>query len=189
MTWFLNPPSLPLKSWFSTLISTKKFWREREAKLNKLNFESSLQNKTSIIHPPLHIALSLQSPQYPSHHLTSKLHPLSLSLSVKMEVTSYCQHNNKENIPPFAQNQIYPAPPVVQTCSPKNAKRRLMRRPLRDITHLFNSQTKSDSARDTGFQLHSPVPAPALYLRKRKAVYDIDSVNQMNSKSLRMNFR
>ncbi|KAF7141955.1 hypothetical protein RHSIM_Rhsim06G0133600 [Rhododendron simsii] len=106
-----------------------------------------------------------------------------------MEVTfSSCQHNNKENIPPFAQNQIHPAPPVVQTCSAKNAKRRL-RRPLRDITHLFDSQIQSDSARETGFQLPSPVSAPALNFRKRKAIDDIDSMHQMNSKSLRMNFR
>ncbi|KAG5545159.1 hypothetical protein RHGRI_017586 [Rhododendron griersonianum] len=106
-----------------------------------------------------------------------------------MEVnSSSCQHNNKENIPPFAQNQIHSAPPVVQTCSAKNAKRRL-RRPLRDITHLFNSQIQSNLAQDTGFQLPSPVPAPALNFRKRKAIDDIDSMHQMNSKSLRMNFR
>ncbi|XP_058217513.1 uncharacterized protein LOC131328604 [Rhododendron vialii] len=71
-----------------------------------------------------------------------------------MEVaSSSCQHNDKENIPPFAQNQIHPAPPVVQTCSAKNAKRRL-RRLLRDITHLFNSQIQLDLARDTAILNH-----------------------------------
>ncbi|KAH7850498.1 hypothetical protein Vadar_033953 [Vaccinium darrowii] len=105
-----------------------------------------------------------------------------------MEVTSSWQHNNKENITPFAEFQIDPVPPMVQTCSRKNANRRL-RRPLRDITHLFNSQIQSDSARGADFQPLCPVPAPALNLRKRKAIDEIDSVHQMKSKSLRMNFR
>ncbi|KAH7861956.1 hypothetical protein Vadar_033014 [Vaccinium darrowii] len=77
---------------------------------------------------------------------------------------------------------------MVQTCSTKNAKRRL-RKPLRDITHLFNSQTQSDSARDTDFQLLSPVPELALNLRKRKAIDEIDSAHQLKSKSLRIHFR
>ncbi|GFS34759.1 hypothetical protein Acr_00g0035810 [Actinidia rufa] len=87
----------------------------------------------------------------------------------------------------MAQNQTDPDQSSVESCT-KNAKRRL-RRPLRDITHLFNSPIQSASAPITQLHLSFPVPALASNLRKRKATDEIDSTQLANSKSLRKNFR
>ncbi|KAF5948258.1 hypothetical protein HYC85_014215 [Camellia sinensis] len=106
-----------------------------------------------------------------------------------MEGASLCE--NKETIPPFSDNITNPVPSIGQS-STYNAQKRF-RKPLKDITHLFNPGLQSTSALYTVFS-ELPFPAvraaaPPFNLRKRKAIDDIDLVQQANSKSLRKNFR
>ncbi|TXG47528.1 hypothetical protein EZV62_026822 [Acer yangbiense] len=61
-----------------------------------------------------------------------------------MAVLSLSENDNKENIPPFTSKQsakCLPAP-----SSSTTYKRRRVRRPLQDITNLFNSQVDSSPA-------------------------------------------
>nr|GMD33387.1 hypothetical protein DM860_014699 [Ipomoea batatas] len=57
------------------------------------------------------------------------------------------EHDNKENIPPLSAEKFIPKPSKT-----KLFKKRIPRRPLRDITHLFN----------TPIQSNSPVSSPLL---------------------------
>ncbi|KAK1401095.1 hypothetical protein POM88_000700 [Heracleum sosnowskyi] len=111
-----------------------------------------------------------------------------------MEGVSVCKLNdNKENIPPstlFLSIQCNNVPDLVSCSSFKSVskKKRKLRKPLRDITHLFNNQISGPIAH---FQNLDATPvvqisASAVNIRKRKAD---DSRHETVSKSLRMNFR
>ncbi|KAK1401087.1 hypothetical protein POM88_000692 [Heracleum sosnowskyi] len=111
-----------------------------------------------------------------------------------MEGVSVCKLNdNKENIPPstlFLSIQCNNVPDLVSCSSFKSVskKKRKLRKPLRDITHLFNNQISAPIAH---FQNLDATPvvqisASAVNFRKRKAD---DSRHDTVSKSLRMNFR
>lgn len=99
------------------------------------------------------------------------------------------QEDNKENVapPPLSSNANNPI--IFSVIS----KREYIRKPLRDITHLFNNQIPPPPFARTQFQ--SPATAAATttsscsqYIRKRKAV-DYSPLQATHSKSLRMNFR
>ncbi|XAR72567.1 hypothetical protein NMG60_11019253 [Bertholletia excelsa] len=95
-----------------------------------------------------------------------------------MEITSLslCAHDDKENVSPSASA----AKPSAGNGSSAKCKRRL-RKPLRDITHLFVSVSQTHP---------TPNPSPISSLGKRKAAESFDSVQQANSsRLLRMNFR
>ncbi|CAL5342702.1 unnamed protein product [Camellia sinensis] len=64
-----------------------------------------------------------------------------------MEGASLCE--NKETIPPFSDNITNPVPSIGQS-STYNAQKRF-RKPLKDITHLFNPGLQSTSALYTVF--------------------------------------
>ncbi|RVX09292.1 hypothetical protein CK203_015453 [Vitis vinifera] len=93
-----------------------------------------------------------------------------------METMALCESRNKENIPPFSSKQTHP----VLGITPSSTKtfRRRFRKPLADITNLFNSspQSASASASHSGSHLPPSVSVCALNSRKRKAVGDTDSM-------------
>ncbi|WOH14731.1 hypothetical protein DCAR_0934253 [Daucus carota subsp. sativus] len=98
--------------------------------------------------------------------------------------------DNKENIPPpplFLTSHSKQNPDFGSCLKLKSGlvKRRKLRKPLRDITHLFTNQISPPIG------LVQDLPAAqiaqsAFCYRKRKAA---DSTHQIVSKSLRMNFR
>ncbi|KAL6330011.1 hypothetical protein AAG906_039926 [Vitis piasezkii] len=74
-----------------------------------------------------------------------------------METMALCESRNKENIPPFSSKQTHP----VLGITPSSTKtfRRRFRKPLADITNLFNSSPQSASASAS----HSGSHLPHLY--------------------------
>ncbi|KAJ9686195.1 hypothetical protein PVL29_015205 [Vitis rotundifolia] len=98
-----------------------------------------------------------------------------------------CECKNKENIPPFSSGQT---DPVLGT-TPFSTKtiRRRFRKPLADITNLYNSSPQSASASHCDSQLPHSVSVSAPNSRKRKAVDDTDSMQCTLFKTLRRNFR
>nr|GMD35048.1 hypothetical protein DM860_014699 [Ipomoea batatas] len=94
------------------------------------------------------------------------------------------EHDNKENIPPLSAENFIPKPSKT-----KLSKKRILRRPLRDITHLFNTPIQSNSP------VSSPLlpPAASSNTRKRKLAEtsenDCEFLPQSSSKVLRMHFR
>ncbi|KAL6321859.1 hypothetical protein AAG906_035560 [Vitis piasezkii] len=85
-----------------------------------------------------------------------------------METMALCEGKNKENIPPFSSKQTHPVLGI--TPSATKTIRRKFRKPLADITNLFNS-----------------VCAPSS--RKRKAAGDTDPMQSTLFKALRRDFR
>ncbi|KAM7503359.1 hypothetical protein LguiB_002263 [Lonicera macranthoides] len=108
-----------------------------------------------------------------------------------MEVNSLCENgNDKENNPPFFSSfRTNPVPSIPQS-SIKIVKRRF-RKPLRDITNLFNSPISASLF--TQLQLPNCSDsdlASGFNYRKRKAVEEIiDSTDKAVTKSLRKLFR
>ncbi|KAM7498018.1 hypothetical protein LguiA_022432 [Lonicera macranthoides] len=109
-----------------------------------------------------------------------------------MEVIFLCENDNKENFPPIFSSILTNPSPSIPQSSIKSAKRRF-RKPLRDITNLFNSQNSTVSA-SLFTQLQQPKSfdkdsASGFNSRKRKAVEEIDSSDIAASKLLRKHFR
>ncbi|RVW46769.1 hypothetical protein CK203_084500 [Vitis vinifera] len=104
-----------------------------------------------------------------------------------METMALCERGNKENIPPFSSKQTHP----VLGITPSSTKtfRRRFRKPLADITNLFNSSPQSASASHSGSHLPPSVSVCAPNSRKRKAVGDTDSMQCTLFKTLRRDFR
>lgn len=99
-------------------------------------------------------------------------------------------NENKENIPPlalFLATQSSTNPDFVFCSSVKFMlkKKRKLRKPLRDITHLFNNQVLAPITHFQNLPAEQ-ISASAFNLRKRKAN---DSIQKTVSKSLRMNYR
>ncbi|GAA0145358.1 hypothetical protein LIER_42855 [Lithospermum erythrorhizon] len=99
-----------------------------------------------------------------------------LLLSCNME------HDNKENIPPFSTMKMMQKQIKGQSSATCILKRRF-RRPLRDITHLFNHQ---NSAALIEFQSNF---SSGINMKKRKAAEEVDSIHKSCSKILRKEFR
>ncbi|KAK4577736.1 hypothetical protein RGQ29_028022 [Quercus rubra] len=109
-----------------------------------------------------------------------------------MEAVALCDHNNKENIPPSKHTN--PVTVNVQSFK-KSTKRRILRKPLADITNLFNNSAQLRADQESS---NSLVPtcttfasACASRSRKRKAIEleEIDPIQVTSSMSLRMGFR
>jgi hypothetical protein len=103
-----------------------------------------------------------------------------------MESIALCDHNNKENIPP--PNNTNPVPVNVQSFKKRN-KRRMLRRPFADITHLFNNSAQIRADQESISLLPTFASVCVSNSRKRKAVEEVDPVQVTNSKSLRLGFR
>ncbi|KAM3697538.1 hypothetical protein ACB098_06G120700 [Castanea mollissima] len=107
-----------------------------------------------------------------------------------MEAVALCDHNNKENIPPTKHTN--PVPVNVQSFK-KSTKRRILRKPLADITNLFNNsaQLRADQESSNSLVPTMFASACAPNSRKRKAIEleEIDPIQVTSSLSLRMGFR
>ncbi|KAF8043415.1 hypothetical protein BT93_A1677 [Corymbia citriodora subsp. variegata] len=104
------------------------------------------------------------------------------------------RHDNKENAPPFPADRIDLKPAAdVGPCPKKRVvDKGMVRKPLANVTHLFvngPTLTRSSSARASGDP--SMLHLPSLYLKKRRALDDVDlsRATARSSKSLRMGFR
>ncbi|GAA0157250.1 hypothetical protein LIER_14557 [Lithospermum erythrorhizon] len=97
-------------------------------------------------------------------------------------VVSHFEHDNKENIPPFSSKNMKQEQVKGQSSAACIVKRKF-RRPLRDITHLFNQPNLQNPAAFTDIQLN------LTSLRKRKAADEVDSMHKSCSKILRKEFR
>ncbi|PRQ50101.1 hypothetical protein RchiOBHm_Chr2g0129371 [Rosa chinensis] len=115
-----------------------------------------------------------------------------------MEVTAFSDqvHNNKENIPPFSSpNAKLSKNPVPESgSSTQKCKKiiRLKRKPLADITNLYQSRLPLPLPGGTLGPSSSVLVPAALYSRKRKASsHENENENETisNSRSLRMGFR
>jgi len=104
----------------------------------------------------------------PSHHHLFLLPP-SLTLSLAMAVLFHSQYDNKENVPPFFPKQD--ALLVAKSKSPlPTSNQRRVRRPLEDITNLFNQEILLRSVLDDRIRiLHSLPSASRLKCGKRRA--------------------
>ena len=104
-----------------------------------------------------------------------------------METMALCEGKNKENIPPFSSKQTHPVLGI--TPSATKTIRRKFRKPLADITNLFNCSPQSASASHDGPQLPPSVAVCAPSSRKRKAAGDTDPMQSTLFKALRRDFR
>lgn len=120
---------------------------------------------------------------------------LILSNSVsEMEAIAICDqvHNNKENIPPFLPANAKPSknPLPENGSSAKKCKKiiRLKRKPLADITNLYQSRLPLALPSSTLRPSSSVTDSAVLNPRKRKANSNENETGS-NSRSLRMGFR
>ncbi|KAK4342298.1 hypothetical protein RND71_038114 [Anisodus tanguticus] len=105
-----------------------------------------------------------------------------------LAITEFPSDCNKENIPPSYSEKFPPHSLKLKFCS-RNVKRKF-RRPLRDITHLFNSPVKLNSAVFTRLQGSVYLSSQAIVRGKRRVVDEnIDSLQKHSSKILRRDFR
>ncbi|GAV75989.1 hypothetical protein CFOL_v3_19465, partial [Cephalotus follicularis] len=106
-------------------------------------------------------------------------------LTSPMEAITLSDNYNKENIPPFSPKQANPVPVNAPSFKKIPTCKRRFRKPLADITNLFNNSVSSSSTQESISLLLSspPVSVCAPNARKRKAV------GSSSSKSLRMGFR
>lgn len=113
-------------------------------------------------------------------------------------VTACCDHNNKENIPPFfsaiANKSTNPVPQTGSYSKKKCKKLRSRRRkPLADITNLHLWQYQFNSASSLVPITPATPTSSASNPRKRKAIQEVNSttiqVTSSKYKSLRMGFR
>nr|DAD24772.1 TPA_asm: hypothetical protein HUJ06_026236 [Nelumbo nucifera] len=96
-----------------------------------------------------------------------------------MDAFSLCEYNNKGNIPLFSANLI---------SSIHAVKKRRIRRPLEDITHLIYPSARCSSVAD-GDVLLQPSLIWMGKPRKRKTSYGLDSMRAVRWRSLRKDFR
>ncbi|KAG6661595.1 hypothetical protein I3843_03G178900 [Carya illinoinensis] len=99
-----------------------------------------------------------------------------------------CAHKNTENTPPLIPSK-HTSPVPVNSQSLKKSSKRRTRRPLADITHLFNysAPLSVNQERDT---LPPSIPSVcASNSRKRKAMEEVNPVQLASSRSLRLGFR
>ncbi|CAO2837094.1 unnamed protein product [Amaranthus hypochondriacus] len=97
------------------------------------------------------------------------------------------KQDNKENIAPFSSSKQF-TNPVLQFHSKSFKCRKISsRKPLQDITHLFDSSLLLEVSRSEALITYTSVSE--LNLRRRKSAIDVHSKNKAISKSIRMNFR
>ncbi|OIT21318.1 hypothetical protein A4A49_34624 [Nicotiana attenuata] len=106
-----------------------------------------------------------------------------------LDIISLCEtDSNKENIPPCSAEKVSSDCSKLKSCK-RNVKRSF-RRPLTDITHLFNSPVQPSSIAFRRFQRSVSISNKVIVCGKRKAADEnIDSVQKYNSKILRRDFR
>lgn len=111
-------------------------------------------------------------------------------------MTEGLNQDNNENIPPFTSSKQVNNPVVVRFHSKSIKCRKISaRKPLQDITHLFNSsEIQSTLILSRSVLLISPLPNTVFgsesNLRKKKVVrVNGHFKDRTVSKSLRMNFR
>nr|DAD21146.1 TPA_asm: hypothetical protein HUJ06_022609 [Nelumbo nucifera] len=102
-------------------------------------------------------------------------------------IISLCECN-KENIPPFSTKHISPVYAVTPSSSIHKKKR--VRRPLQDITHLFPPAVRCGSVVDVDTDLLLlPNLLSTSNSRKRKASDGLASMRAVRWTSLRKDFR
>ncbi|KAL5732196.1 hypothetical protein ACHQM5_004843 [Ranunculus cassubicifolius] len=107
-----------------------------------------------------------------------------------MELKHLCESINKENIPPFCFTQTTPTPSII-TKNKRLRKPKRTRKPLQDITNLFNQPIQSNlPVSEEILLVVSNNLVSSSNSRKRRAIGDDDNdVDLFKRSQLRKNFR